>query len=137
MELFEIEKIIFQEHSRWKEVTNGDKKKNFFMLNRFFSINYPLQAQVLQHIRSNPVAIIDFWFDFLSKRYNKVPFWIYTQGVKKSKKTKEKNPVHVSKELIYHYAQVYNIDVKSITDALNLFPEETIKELKQFEKLIK
>jgi hypothetical protein len=136
MELFDIEKIIFQDHKRWKDVTNGDKKKNFFMLNRFFSINYPLQAQLLQHIKSNPVAVMDFWFDFLSKRYNKIPFWIYIKGVKKSKEVKEKKPTHLSKEIIYKYCQTYNLDTKTIQDGMLLFPEATIKEIKEFEKLI-
>ena len=136
MELFDITKIIFENHEDWKQVSSFDKKKAFFALNRRFSIKFPLQANVLQHVKINPIDVVDFWFTFLSKSNDKTPYWMYVKGVKKTQEVKEKKST-ISKELFNEYCRINEFDRKSVEDAMEFFPEESVKEIKQFEKMIK
>lgn len=136
MELFEMTKAMFGDTNNYSEATKGDKRKNFFMLNRRLSINYPMQAQALNGLKINQEQAVDVWQRFLSKKYNKTPFWMYTKGVKKAKEVKEKK-INISTLMIEAYAKKYKMDLKSIYDALDMFPKETIKDIKNFEKLQK
>jgi hypothetical protein len=135
MNLFDLNKKVFNPIG-WDEVSNADKRKNFFMLNRFFSIGHPLQAHALQHIKINQAAVIDFWQFFLSKKYGKVPFWIFTKGKKKSEQQKEKK-TNINKDVLNEYIKINKIDRKIAEDAILHFPEQFSKELKAFEKTIK
>ena len=135
-EFFDVIKIIFTDPEEYKKLTNGEKQKNFFLLQRRFAINFPLQANVLQHIKINQVGVIDFWQAFLRKQYKFVPGWMYTKGVKKSEEVKEKK-ANISNETIKEYCKRNNIDDKTIRDALRFYYEDTIKELQEFEKIFK
>jgi hypothetical protein len=137
MELFDIIQIIFTNPSKYSLLSNLEKRKYFFILNRRFAIQHPMQANALQHIKVNQVAVIDFWQNFLKKQYKGyIPKWIYTKGVKKTQEIKEKK-LTINNDLINEYCKHYMIDRKSILDALKFFENETIKELKEFEKDIK
>ena len=136
MNLFDIIKIIFTSKRVYdEEVTRGDKKKNFFMINRRFAINYPAQANALNHIRIEQDHAVDIWQSFLSKKYSKPPYWIYAKGIKKAKQTQQEKR-KIKDSVIYEYARINKLDVKSVKDALELFPDESYKELKKFEKTL-
>lgn len=135
LSLFDISKIIFEKPGEWQDITPGEKRKNFFLLNRRFAIQFPMQANVLQHLKINQAAVMDFWQVFLRKYYNKTPGWMYTKGVKKLEKEKE-NSTSVSSKLIEEYAKRMKIEKKSIYEALEHYPDLIKKELKNFEKLI-
>ena len=48
MELFDVVKKIFEKkEAKWAEVAKVDKSRNFFMLNRIMSIQFPVQANQL------------------------------------------------------------------------------------------
>jgi len=94
-----------------------------------------MQANALQHLKINQNAVIDFWQTFLRKQYKFVPGWMYTKGVKKAQEVKEKK-LTVSNELIKEYCKRMKVDPKSVKDALEFYPDQMIKELKEFEKII-
>ena len=133
---FDIMQILFEDPEKWKDITNGEKQKFYFLSQRRFAIQFPLQANALQHLKINQVAVMDFWQHFMRKRYKKTPFWMYTKGVKKAKEAKEKK-TKVSENTIIEYCKFYKMDRKSIYDALVFYNEDMVKELKLFEKLIK
>jgi hypothetical protein len=133
MELFDLTKVMFEDPKAYSQVTPGEKKKHFFMINRRMAIQYPLQAHVLQHIKIDDVSVVDFWQNFLRKQYNKTPFWMFTKGVKKIQEEKEKK-VNVKEDTIKEYAMRNRYDLKSVREALHFFPEEMKKELQNFEK---
>lgn len=135
MELFEFTKIIFENPGAYQDITPGEKRKQFFMCNRRFAIQFPMQANALQHLKINQVGVVDFWQQFLRKTYNRTPGWMYTKGVKKAKQEKEQK-INVSGNLINEYAKRMQIDRKSVYDALEFYPDLMVKELKQFEKVI-
>jgi hypothetical protein len=136
MELFELTKAIFESPATYADATKGDKRKNYFMIQRRFCIMFPIQAQFLQHIRINQEGVVDWWQRFMRKQYTKTPFWMFTKGIKKVSDEKEKK-VSVSKELISSYCKFYNKDIKQIKDALRFFPTQMEKEFKEFEKMQK
>ena len=131
MELFELTKVIF-ETKNWEDVTIYDKKKYFFIINRMFSCQFPMQVNVLQLRNINPITVMDFWFDFLSKKYNKTPFWMYIKGTKKQQETKEKKTV--SGETLKAYSEFYKIERKILQEAIDVFGDKMINEIKLFEK---
>ena len=135
-ELFDISKIIFERPEEWEDVTPGEKRKFFFLLNRRFAIQFPLQANALQHLKINQVAVMDFWQHFMRKKYKETPYWMYTKEVKKAKETKEKK-TKVSENTIIEYCKFYKKDKKSVYDALEFYNKDMVKELKLFEKLMK
>ena len=53
IEFFDIIKIIFNDPVKYKQVTHGEKQKYFFLLMRRFAINFPMQANALQHLKIN------------------------------------------------------------------------------------
>lgn len=134
MQLFELTKILFSSPTQWASVSRGDKKKNHFMVNRLMSIQYPLQAQAFNNLKINPVSTLDSWQKFLSKMYNKVPYWMYTKGAKKKKEEKQKK-LNIKESTILLYAKKNNLDLKSVRDSIKFFPTEMSKELKRFEKI--
>lgn len=135
VEPFELSKIIFSNPGRWQEITPGEKRKNFFILNRRFAIQFPMQANALQHVKINQVGAMDFWQSFMRKHYDRTPGWMYTKGVKKAKEVKERKTT-VSKKLIDQYAIKMSMDPKSIHDALEFYPDLMAAELKTFDKMI-
>ena len=136
MELFEFTKILFEDPESWKNIPSGEKRKHFFMCTRRFAIQHPMQAQALQHQKINPAGTIDFWQRFMHKIYRqRTPNWMYTRGIKKAKETKERK-TNVSETTIKEFAKFNRIDVKSVQDALEFYPDPMLKEIKHWEKLI-
>lgn len=137
MELFDFINIIVKSPSQYSNITPGEKRKHFFMSQRRFAINFPMQANALQHLKINQAAVMDFWQKYLQQTYKGYfPKWLYTKGVKKSKEIKEKKQ-NVSAELIKEYCKYMKVDPKSVYDALEFFPDKMIKELKDFENILK
>ena len=135
MEFFDIIKIIFTDPIKYKEITKGEKQKHYFLLQRRFAINFPMQANALQHLNINQAAVVDFWQVFLRKQYDYLPKWNYIKGVKKTQEIKEKK-LTVSNDVIKEYCKTFRVDPKSIRDALEFYPEQMIKELHEFSKYI-
>lgn len=134
MELFELLDIIFSKPIEYSKVTQGDKRKHFFLLNRRMAIYYPLQCQALQRVKMNETAAVDFWQSFISKQYNKTPYWMFTKGVKKVKEEKEKT-VNIKESSLTEFSIYFGYDLKSVKEAAKVFPEEFKKEIINFEKI--
>ncbi len=135
MQLFKFTKILFERPGDWLDITKGEKRKQYYMTSQFMSIVFPLQAQVLNHIKISQESAMDFWQKFIRQRYKRVPFWMYIKGKVKRKEGKEKKTI--SNALILDYCKAYTMDPKTIKDALLHFPDEIIKEIKKFDKIRK
>jgi hypothetical protein len=137
MELFQFLNILFERPAEWEQISNIEKKKQLFMVNRRLAINFPREANALQHLRINPAHVVNFWQYFIrvKKKYTELPKWMYTKGVKKTQEVKEKI-VSVSQNTINEYARLNRLDRKSVEEALVFYPEALKKELQDFEKII-
>jgi len=135
MELFEFTKILFEKPGEWQNISGGEKRKQFFMCNRRFAIQFPMQANALQHLKINQSGVVDFWQQFMRRQYSKTPGWMYTKGVKKAVQEKE-SKINVSGKLINEYAKRMKIDRNSVYDAIEFYPDLMITELKSFQKML-
>ena len=86
--LFDMTNAMFTKPSVYETYKSIDKRRNTFMINRFFSIKHPTTAQSLNFNGINPVAVVDLWQIF-ARRIGQVPFWFYTK-TKKSAAEKAK-----------------------------------------------
>ena len=136
MELFDLTKVIFEKPGEWASVAASDKRKWFFLVNRRFAIQHPIQAAALQHIRIDQASVMDFWQKYMYKTYNgRTPHWMFVKGVAKAKETKEVK-IKVSDTIVTAFAKKMEIDKKSIYDALEFYPDLILSELKAFQKMI-
>ncbi len=90
MKLFDYIKVLFGKPAQWDKVTNYDKSKNAFMTNRFMSIKFPIQANLFNHLKTDPVGQAEAW-RMVASKFNRVPGFIYTK-VKKAAAKKEWKP---------------------------------------------
>jgi hypothetical protein len=125
--LFDFIKVIFAKDDTYDKLTLSDKSKHTFMLNRFMSIKYPIQASLFNMIKTNSVGISDSW-RMVAKQFGRVPGWIYTKTKKNSVK-KEKSEYEPSEEAISEYMRITEIGHREFTDAMKLCPDELKKQL--------
>ena len=131
MDLFDYVKAIFSQSKDFENLKDYDKKKNAFMLNRFFSINFPTQAQLFNRLNINPVGVADSWRK-VGIRYKKTPTWIFTKTKKKAKSL-EFSP---SDEALSLYLKVNEIGMREYKDAMKYNPEQVVADLKSIQKQI-
>lgn len=106
MKLFDYIKVLFGKDEQWDKVTNYDKSRNSFMTNRFMSIKFPIQANLFNTLKIDPVGQAEAW-RLVSSKFNRVPGFIYTK-VKKSEKQKAKewNPNPKALELYMKFNEI-------------------------------
>ena len=59
---------------------------------------------------------------------------MYTKGSKKQKEAKEKK-VNIKTSQLKDFASFYGYDINSVREALEFYPKELKKEIKEFEKI--
>jgi len=132
--LFDFIWIVFNSPAQYKKLKAYEKARHFFMFSRFMAIQFPVQANALQHIKINPSEVIDYWQITLTRLYNKVPSWMYIK-MKKAKAAKKKK--FVEEETVKKYCRSYSYNRRQIDTALKFFEVDMEQELQQFEKMIK
>lgn len=136
MQLFDYVKIVFSKNEKeWKELKDTDKARNFFMLNRFMAIQFPVQANYLSHYKIDPVAVSDYWHRTLSSKFTGTPKWIYAKTVKK--KDQEKKLDLPSPEMIRWYCERHEMTRSEFDQNVKFFAEKFTDEIKTLEKILK
>ena len=134
LDLFKFVDCLF-DVNQYKNVTNQDKKSNFFMVQRFMSIKFPLEADFLNVIGINEIHVMDHWHRVLTKKYHSKPGWIYT---KSQKKEKIKNKIDsIDKETISIYLKLKKMDRRDFDFKLLINQDDLVEELKKLEVSIK
>ena len=133
--LFDTLAALFNNKEYINGLTKESIKQNSFMINRRLAIMYPLQAQVFNNSKVNPVDVLHFWSDYL---YNGKfpPRWIYTAGAAKSQAKKD-DKKEITTAQIKAFCNRYGYSMKDINSALKCFPAEIIGEIKEFNKIAK
>jgi len=119
MELFDIVKLVFNKKG-WNKVSGLDKSRNFFMINRIMSIQFPLQANQFNKNRINPIPVVDWWQGAMSSYFKTVPPWIYTKTKKVDKKDKQEN----FEEAERFVCQRLMISQRDLNDLKTFFPDK-------------
>jgi hypothetical protein len=125
MDLFDIVKKIFdKKDSSWDSVSQIDKSRNYFMINRIMAIQFPLQANQFNHTKIAPPNVVDWWRNNLCTRYTKTPNWIYTKTKKQEKKQKEKPEVVEIEEVEKFIRDRFEISKRDILQLKSFYPHK-------------
>jgi hypothetical protein len=124
MELFDIVKTIFKSDKDWDKVSRNDKTKNFFMLNRIMSIQFPMQAHQFNHTKISPRPVADWWHNTLSRHYTKMPSWIFTKTKKSQQKKISTTPVEADPEVEKFIREKFRASNRELADLKKFFPEK-------------
>lgn len=120
--LFDFVKIMFTKPNQYKEVKNFNKKRHHFMINRFFAIKFPSNAQLFNINGINGNSVIDSWY-MVSSRFKSVPGWIYTKTKKPSKKPTNSKKEYIPKEeTIKFFLEKNEIGMREFNDLKGFDP---------------
>lgn len=133
--LFTIINALFSDKEYINSLTDADLAANCFMINRRLAIKYPMQAQVFNHLKINPVDVVKFWSDYLYTG-GRCPGWVYTPGAAKSK-SKLESKHKLTNAQIENYALKKDCNKKTVKIAIDMFGDEMIDEILDYEKFIK
>ena len=133
--LFDFIDIMFTDKKAFDNLKPYEKARHFFMINRFMSIDQPVRANYMQHIKINPAEAINFWQMLMTRMYTRKPNWLYTSSKKKKEENKKKQVVEDA--TIAEYCQRFSYSRGQIDDALEMFGDKFLQELIDFEKIIK
>lgn len=120
---YDIIKMIFTDKDQFNSLSKNILSKNFFMINRIFAIQFPLQANCFNKLSNDSALVIKAWADFACRKigYGRVPGFVFTRGAKASEDKKEQeNDFSVSKDDKIKYCLHYNISLKDFDDMLEL-----------------
>lgn len=124
--------IIFKDKDKYQFITNEDKEKNFFILNRKFAYKDIKKAQFFNNKNIDKSSSLDIWFALFSNTTN-IPSWYWQTKNNKTMKIKPK----FKKEELDDIIKRYDLNDNDI-DFLVLYYEkeiiETISRLKKFHK---
>jgi hypothetical protein len=133
--LFDFIAIMFTQPKVWDKLKPYDKARHFFMVNRFMSINHPIQANYLQHIKVNPAEVMNYWQQTMTRLYTRVPSWMYIKT--KKAKAAAKKTKFVDDDTIKEYCTRMGYSRRQINESIDFFGDKFIDELKLFEKVRK
>jgi hypothetical protein len=119
IKLFDYIKILFGSDTQWDSVTNYDKSRNSFLVNRFMGIKYPIQANLFNYLKTDPVGQAESW-RIVASKFNRVPGFIYTK-VKKHKTEKQWSP---DPGLAKLYMKFNEIGQREFSEAMSFNPEQ-------------
>ena len=135
MKLFDFIKVIFAQDNEYENLTRYNRSKNRFMTTRFFSIQFPTTAHLLNRNGLDPVAVNDSWrLIALNLKSKRVPGWIYT----KTKKVvdKENKDFQPREETIKFYLNRNRLSTKDFKDCMKFNKDGLLNELEKLEKEI-
>lgn len=133
MELFELINTMFKPQE-FKKVKMHERGKHFFMINRFASIKFPVQASYFNHIKINPAQAVTFWQELWSKTYSRTPNWMYVKTAKAKAEKKAKQPF--TDEFIKIYCEKFQMSRRDFDESLEILGDSFISEVKQIESMI-
>jgi len=132
MQLFDFIKVLFEDKEQYEDLSKYDKSRQFFLLNRFMSIQYPQQANAFNHVRIPQAEVTDFWQRNMTNVYKKVPDWIFAKGQKKS--TKEKSVKLPGKEATRAYLSAVHMTQRDLDDAAKILGDSVYDPIRRLEK---
>ena len=129
MKLFDYIKILFGRDPQWEKLKGYDKSKNSFMVNRFMSIKFPVQANMFNALKIDPVGQAEAW-RMVASKFNRVPGFIYT----KTKASKKIKPWVPESKALEFYLKINEIGERDFKEAMKHHPSEIKNAIKVLEK---
>ena len=129
MKLFDYIKVLFGRDQQWEKLKGYDKSKNSFMTNRFMSIKFPVQANMFNALKIDPVGQAEAW-RMVASKFNRVPGFIYT----KTKASKKIKPWVPESKALEFYLKINEIGERDFKEAMKHHPSEIKNAIKVLEK---
>ena len=133
--LFDFVKIMFTKHKDYNNIKDFNKKRHHFMINRFFAIKFPANAQLFNVNGINPISVIDSWA-LVATRFKGVPGWIYTKTKKSAKAKVNKSQYIPSDEAIQVFMDKNEIGKREFKELEKFAKDELYTNLKSIERSI-
>jgi hypothetical protein len=130
MDLFEFQKVFYEDQRKFEQLDKFEKSKVFFPFNRKMAIKFPEQANFFNFNGIDQASVIDVWYEFVGKRSGgRTPSWNYIKVIKpvKDKKWYPKDAKMFSK-----YRDFYQMSIRDFEEGLEFVPEETKKHYENF-----
>jgi hypothetical protein len=127
-EIIDVANALFKDRNKWKDITDEDKNKFFFIFNRYLAKKYTENSQLLNHKEIDKVSSFDLWYYFLlDKPY---PKWFWSKDENKVKsKISDKEKVNLQNHL-----KCDTVDLDYLILNHEDFILEELKYLKNLEK---
>ena len=122
---------IFKNKKNFNNIPDEDKDVNFFIINRKFSVKYPLLCNSLNSKFINKCNSVDFWSIFFNNTTN-IPNWYWAK--KKEKEKTSATITNTDKKLLITYLNLkpYDLDFLIKHDLKSVKSE--LKSIKNFTK---
>lgn len=133
--LFDFIKILFTKPAQYNKIKQHNKKRHHFMVNRFFAIKYPENAQMFNYNGINGGQVVDMW-SLVARRFTSVPAWIYTKTKKAKKAATKKSEYIPSDAAVDVYMQRYDIGKREFEEMKKFAPAALQNELQSIDKSI-
>mgnify|MGYP001260974689 CR=1 FL=1 len=132
--LFDFIKVFFNEPKTYEDLTNHQKGRHQFMLNRFFSIQYPVQASNFNKLNTSSYGTAESWH-LVALKFKRTPGFIFTK-LNKNKKPDKKKYIPTDEALEF-YLNRNEIGLREYKESLQYFPDKVEEDLKRIEKMYK
>jgi len=126
-ELIDVVNSITKKNG-WEKISDEDKIKFFFIVNRYMSKMYPEKAQLLNLKTIDKILALDLWYNFmLSQPY---PRWFWS----KSEKSEKSDISEKDFNLLLLKLRIKKEDLEYLIDKHSSFVKEELKFFKDIEK---
>lgn len=131
---FDIIKMMFTDKTAFDNLTDAFLAKNFFMINRVMSIQFPLQAQCFNRLNINVAQVIRSWQLYAASQcgYGRVPSFVYT----KSGKSIMVDNDNIDKDVKIAYCLHFNITESDLNDMLYFYHDATLEHINYYKENI-
>lgn len=135
--LFDFIKMMFEKPKEYGAVKQHNKKRHFFMINRFFSIKFPENANAFNVNGIEGSYVIDSWH-LVAQRFKGVPAWIYTKTKKAAPKaTVSKEQYIPTEEAIKIYLEKNEIGMREFKELQKFSSVELNRDLQNIDNSIR
>jgi hypothetical protein len=134
MDLFEYIKTFYDGSKKFEQISDFEKRKQFFMFNRRMSIKYPEQANFFNFNGIDGALATDIWYEVIGKKSNGTPAWNYIKLNKKNKDTKKWYPKDMA--MFKKYRNFYEMSIRDFNENLEYDLEKTKLHYETFVKNI-
>jgi hypothetical protein len=121
-EIIDVANAMFRDRNNWKNISDSDKEKYFFIFNRYFSKKYTTNSQLLNIKTVDKIISMDLWFHFMKDKPYPKWFWSKSPKVQKTEMPQkdfellmEKIGLNKEEDLIYlieNYKDIIDEELK-------------------------
>ena len=131
-DLRHIGDFIFKYKDKYKDLSDEDKEKFFFIMNRKFARRYPKHAQFFNYKNMDKSSALDVWYHFFIKqRTMDIPSWYWFKLSGKKEKS------ILKKEEVEFFLEFYDLKRDDLNFLIEHHSEELTDEVKKFRKFNK